>query len=360
MNKFNGVYIIAEAGVNHNGSLEMAKQLVDAAVEAGADAVKFQTFKTEKAASRKAPKADYQKQTTNAEESQFDMAKKLELDEAAHKYLSDYCKERGILFLSSAFDTESMDMLTKTFNIPILKIPSGEITNGPLLLQAAHTGKPIILSTGMSTLGEIEEALGVIAFGYLGKRENPSFQAFQSAYFSASGQAALRKNVTLLHCTSEYPVSYKDVNLKVMDTLSSAFNLPVGLSDHTIGIAVPIAAVARGACVIEKHFTLDKRLPGPDHQASLDPDELTEMVQAIRQVEEALGASVKIPTFAEMKNQHIVRKSLVGARDIERGEVFTEENVTSKRPGNGISPMNYWNRLGKKAEKAYKQDEMID
>ena len=360
MNRTNHVFVIAEAGVNHNGSLDMAKQLIDVAAKAKADAVKFQTFKTEKAASKKAPKAEYQKQTTDANESQFEMGKRLELSEKMHSILNDYCKKRGILFLSSPFDTDSLEMLTKTFNIPIIKIPSGEITNSPLLLEAAYTGKSIILSTGMSTLGEIEAALGVLAYGYLRKKEQPSLNAFQSAYFSTSGQNILKEKVKLLHCTSEYPTPYKDVNLKVMDTLYSAFCLPVGLSDHTIGTSISIAAVARGAEIIEKHFTLDKNLPGPDHQASIEPNELTEMVKAIRQVETALGSPMKVPTSLEMENRLVVRKSIVAAREIKAGELFNEENLICKRPGNGLSPAYYWDLLGNKAEKSYETDEMID
>lgn len=360
MTKSTHVYIIAEAGVNHNGSLDMAKELIDVAVEAGADAVKFQTFKAENVISRTAPKAEYQTKTTDAAESQFEMVKKLELDEAAHKSLIEYCHRRGIHFLSTPFDLESVDLLAHIFDLPRLKLPSGEITNAPLLLKAGRTGKPIILSTGMSTLGEIELALGVLAFGYTRPSDKPSFTAFQEAYRSEIGQETLRKNVVLLHCTTEYPAPFNDVNLRAMDTLSTAFGLPVGFSDHTPGISISIAAVARGAVVIEKHFTLDRNLPGPDHQASLEPEELKAMVQSIRQVEAALGSPLKIPAHSEIKNISVARKSLVAARDIREGELFTEENLTVKRPGTGVSPMNYWEWMGKVAEKAYSADEVIE
>jgi len=352
-------YLIAEAGVNHNGSLEMAMQLIDVAADAGADAVKFQTFKAEKIVSRMAPKAEYQTKTTIPTESQADMLKKLELDEYAHRILIEYCHKKSIEFLSTPFDLDSVDLLANTYNLPRLKLPSGEITNALLLLKAAQTGKPIILSTGMSTLGEIELALGVLAFGYSKTNEKPSLVAFQEAYFSNEGLRALQENVILLHCTTEYPAPFKDVNLRAMDTLHTAFGLPVGYSDHTPGITIPIAAVARGAIVIEKHLTLDRNLPGHDHKASLAPDEFNKMVQSIRQVEESLGSSFKIPAPSEIKNKPVARKSLVAAQFIRKGEIFTEENIAIKRPGNGISPMEYWEWLGKLAIKDYKVDEFI-
>lgn len=353
------VYIIAEAGVNHNGSLDLAFSLVDAAAQAGADAVKFQTFQAEKLASRVAPQADYQKQAA-PEASQLEMLRRLELTEEGHRQLIEYCGKKGVHFLSTPFDEESVDLLANTFGLSLLKLSSGEITNGPLLLKAARSGKPIILSTGMSTLGEVEGALGVLAFGYLNPPdEKPSEDAFQRAYCSEKGQGALKNNVTLLHCTTEYPAPVEEVNLLAMDTLKEAFGLPVGYSDHTRGIAVPIAAVARGAAIIEKHFTLDRTLPGPDHQASLEPGELAAMVASIRQVEKALGSRLKVPSVAEMKNKAVARRSLVAARDIRRGESFTEENLTIKRPGSGISAMQYWEWLGRKAEKDYQQDELI-
>jgi N-acetylneuraminate synthase len=351
-------YIIAEAGVNHNGSVERALEMINIAARAGVDAVKFQTFKSEKVISRFAPKARYQIKTTDPGESQLDMARKLEFNEDKHLLLIRRCKERKVDFLSTPFDLDSIDLLVK-LKVTNLKIPSGEITNVPHLVKAASTGMPIILSTGMSTLGEVELALGVLAFGYTKAKEVPSLDAFRNAFCSKAGQKALRDNITLLHCTTEYPAPFSDVNLWAIATMSSAFGLPVGLSDHTHGIAVSIAAVARGAIMIEKHFTLDKNLPGPDHKASLEPDELASLVKCIRQVEQALGSSIKMPAESEGKNLSIVRKSLVAAKNIRKGEVFTEDNLTVKRPGTGISPLNYWEFMGKKSERDYKEDEVI-
>lgn len=353
------VFVIAEAGVNHNGSVEMAKRLIDVAADAGADAIKFQTFTASKMISKYAEKANYQIQTTDASETQLQMVQRLELNEDAHYQLKEYCQRRNILFLSTPFDIESVDLLVEKMHVPLLKIPSGEITNAPLLLKAASSGLPLIVSTGMTTLGEVEQALGVIAFGYKRTGEHPSLEAFQQAYISEEGQALLAKNVTLLHCTTEYPTPYTDVNLRAMDTIKSAFGLPVGLSDHTEGITIPIAAVARGATVIEKHFTLDKNLPGPDHKASLEPDELRAMVQGIRQVEAAIGGPKKGPALSELKNKEIARKSLVAASEIKKGDLFSFENLTCKRPGNGISPMFFWEWIDKTAKRDYEKDEVI-
>lgn len=355
-----GTYIIAEAGVNHNGSLDMAVQLIDVAAETGADAVKFQTFKAERIVSRTASKAEYQTKTTDVAESQLEMIKKLELNEAAHKLLVEHCRSRGIQFLSTPFDLESVDLLAYTLDLPRIKLASGEITNAPLLLKAAKTGKPVILSTGMSTLGEIEMALGILAFGYTRFKAKPSLASFQEAYCSEEGQKALRRNVVLLHCTTEYPAPFTDVNLRIIDTLRAAFGLPVGYSDHTPGIAVAIAAAARGAVIIEKHFTLDRNLPGPDHKASLEPGELKLMVQSIRQVEAALGSPLKLPAESEVKNISVARKSVVASKDIKKGDIFTEDNITVKRPAYGISPVYYWQLIGKTAEKNYKKDEMVN
>jgi N-acetylneuraminate synthase len=352
--------IIAEAGVNHNGSIDMALQLIDAARAAGADAVKFQTFKSESVISRHALKADYQVSTTGGDESQLDMVRKLEFDLATHHRLVEYCAKVDIRFLSTPFDELSVEMLVDELDLPLLKIPSGEITNALLLMKVARTGRPVILSTGMSNLGDIELALGVLALGYLGEGDTPSIDAFSDAYRSAAGQAILKKKLTLLHCTTEYPAPFAEVNLKVMDTLRAAFDLPVGYSDHTPGIAVPIAAVARGAVVIEKHFTLDRQLPGPDHLASLEPDALAAMVQGIRQTELALGRGSKYATPSEAKNQPVARKSLVAARSIARGEAFSAENLTAKRPGVGVSPMHFWSYLGKQATRNYAPDDLID
>lgn len=359
MHSVNRTFIIAEAGVNHNGSLELAKELIDIAAEAGADAVKFQSFVPENVISKYAPKAKYQLETTDPNESQLEMVKKLELDLESHYILFDYCKKKNIEFLSTPFDLTSVDWLIQNLDLPKIKISSGDLTNAPLLLKVSQRGRQVFLSTGMSTLAEIEMALSVLAFGYLNKKESPSLEAFYRAYISPEGQEALAKNVTLMHCTTEYPTPYKDVNLRVLETLNKAFCLPVGLSDHTIGIAVSIAAVALGATVIEKHFTISKKLSGPDHRASLEPDELKDMVLSIRQVEQSLGSPLKIPAFVELKNKSVARKSLIASRTIRAGEKFSEDNITVKRPGNGISPMFYWEWIGKTAEKDYLEDEVI-
>jgi N-acetylneuraminate synthase len=356
----NSTFIIAEAGVNHNGSLDTALRLIDAARAAGADAVKFQTFKSESVISRQALKADYQVATTGRGESQLEMVRKLELDVAAHLRLNEHCKSSGIGFLSTPFDEDSVDLLVDRLDVPLLKVPSGEITNGPLLLKIARTRKPAILSTGMSDLGDVETALGVLAFGYLNSDKGPGIDAFSEAYRSREGQTALAKNVTLLHCTTEYPAPFEDVHLRVMDTLRTAFGLPVGYSDHTPGIEVPVAAVARGAVIIEKHFTLDCRQEGPDHRASLEPAMLKAMVQAIRHTESSLGGHIKSVTPSEAKNRPIARKSLVAARDIARGEIFTPQNLTAKRPGTGVSPMNFWRYLGEQSRRDYRADDLID
>lgn len=352
------VFIIAEAGVNHNGSKERAYKLVDAAVSAGADAVKFQTFKADKLVTKNARKAEYQKNTSSLGESQYDMLKDLELPYDIHKELLVYCNKKKIQFMSTAFDHESLDFLVNELNIDILKIPSGDITNGPLLLEHAKSGKKIILSTGMSTLGEIENALAVIAFGYIGKGE-PSVKQFRKNYASVESKNILKEKVTLLHCTTEYPASLTDINLRAMDTVSAAFGLNVGYSDHSEGITVPIVAVARGATLIEKHFTLDKTLPGPDHKASLEPSELKEMVSNIRDVEVILGHGDKWPTEIELSNREIARKSIVAAKQIEKNETFSLDNITVKRPGNGINPMKFWSTLGTKAKKTYTEDELV-
>jgi N-acetylneuraminate synthase len=287
------------------------------------------------------------------------MVKRLELNEAAHRMLIEHCKEKGIEFLSTPFDLESLDMLVNQFRLPNIKLPSGEITNGPLLLEAARSGTNIILSTGMCNLGDIETALGILAFGYMDVKERPSLSLFEQAYNSVEGRSLLKKRVTLLHCTTEYPAPLEDVNLRVMDTLKASFELPVGYSDHTMGVTIPIAAVARGACVIEKHFTLDRQLPGPDHKASLEPDELIQMARAIRDVEKALGSTIKSVTPSEMPNRKIARKSIVATKPIKKGEMFTGHNLGIKRPGTGLSPLKYWDLLGGVAERDYAEDEEI-
>jgi N-acetylneuraminate synthase len=352
--------IIAEAGVNHNGDEKLAFELVDAAWKAGADIVKFQTFKAKNLVTAEAVQADYQVANTQKKESQLEMLSRLELSWDAHHKLIDYCKKLGIEFLSTAFDSESLNFLVNELGISRLKLPSGELTNAPLVLEHARTGCDIIVSTGMATLAEIESALGVIAFGYTAEKNAlPGVEAFQHAYASVEGQKALKEKVTILHCTTEYPAPLNEINLRVMDTLKQAFDLPAGYSDHSEGITIPVAAVARGAVVIEKHLTLDKNMEGPDHKASLEPDELAAMVNAIRQVEQALGHTIKSPTISEIKNKSVARKSLVAAKPINAGEKFTPENIAIKRPGTGMSPYNYWNMLDKDAGHAYKPGEPI-
>lgn len=330
----NKIFIIAEAGVNHNGDIEIAKKLVDAAASAGADAVKFQTFKADKLVCRNAKKAEYQMETTDKGESQFDMLKKLELSPDMHEQLLSYCNQKGIMFLSTPFDVDSLQYLVQC-GIDIIKIPSGEITNYPYLREAGKTEKKVILSSGMSTLEEVRDAVKVL-------KENGS------------------ADIVVLHCNTEYPTPYEDVNLKAMLTLKKELGVAVGYSDHTSGIEVPIAAAALGAEVIEKHFTLDRNMEGPDHKASLEPHELREMVRSIRNIELALGNGKKEPSNSEKRNIGIVRKSIVAKKDIAMGELFTEENLTTKRPGTGISPME-WNKvLGQRAGKNYSMDELIE
>jgi N,N'-diacetyllegionaminate synthase len=331
----NKTFIIAEAGGNHNGSLEMAFQLVDVAVAAGSDAVKFQTFRADRFIAVNAPKADYQQKTTGFNESQLEMVRKLELDETEHIRLHEYCQHKGILFLSSPFDMESVDLLSH-LGVEIFKIPSGEITNLPYLRKLGTLKKRLIMSTGMADLGEIEDALDVL---------------------TESGTSL--ENITLLHCNTEYPSPFEDVNLRAMLTMRYAFGIPVGYSDHTPGIEVAVAAVTLGAAVLEKHFTLDRNLPGPDHKASLTPDELKAMVQAIRNIEQALGDGIKRPSPSEIKNKPIARKSLVAARSIKAGELFSSDNITAKRPGTGISPMRWDEVLRQIAQKDYEKDELI-
>jgi N,N'-diacetyllegionaminate synthase len=329
------VFIIAEAGVNHNGSIELAKKLIDVAVVAGADAVKFQTFKAENLVSKNAQKADYQKQTTNSEESQFDMIKKLELNVQTHKILMDYCKEKNIMFLSTPFDHNSIELLND-LGLEIFKIPSGEITNLPYLRHIGKLNKKVILSTGMADIGEIEDALDILI---------------------SSGTK--KENIIVLHANTMYPTPVEDVNLKAMVTIGNTFDIAYGYSDHTLGIEVDIAAVALGACCIEKHFTLDCTMEGPDHKASLEPDELKAMVKAIRNIELALGSSVKKPSKSEIPNMQIARKSIVAKVDIKKGEIFSADNLTIKRPGNGINPMRWYEIVGTISTKDYKEDELI-
>ena len=323
------VFIIAEAGVNHNGSLEIAKQLVDKALWAGADCIKFQTFKAENLVNKTAKKAEYQVNNTKSRGNQLDMLKKLELSFGDFIELKKYCGKKGIMFLSTPFDMESIEFLEPL--IEMFKIPSGEITNLPYLRKINSYKKEVILSTGMADLDEIQAALN-----------------------------ALKDcRVTLLHCTTEYPCPYSAVNMKAMLTMKNKFNLPVGYSDHTQGIEIPVMAVSMGAKIIEKHFTLDKNMEGPDHKASLEPDELKAMVKSIRNVEKAFGMGIKTPQEAEKKNIEITRKSIVAKCDIKKGEKFSEKNLTCKRPGTGISPMKWDEIIGKTAQKDYKKDELI-
>lgn len=352
--------IIAEAGVNHNGSADLAFALIDEAYKAGADIIKFQTFKAEHLVTSAAQQARYQQVNTQKSESQLAMLKRLELDYSLHQQLIEHCQSLDIAFMSTAFDGESLQFLTQTLGLTTLKIASGELTNAPFLLAHARTGCKLIVSTGMATLADVESALGVIAFGLTADtREIPSREAFEYAYASKDGQLALKQNVTLLHCTTEYPAPFEEINLKAMDTLAGAFDLPTGYSDHSEGIAVPLAAVARGACVIEKHFTLDKNLPGPDHKASLTPGELAAMITAIRQIDVALGSPVKAPTVSEYRNRCVARKCLVAAHNIEKGTLFTQSNIAIKRAGSGLSPYDYWRVVGSTASRSYANGEPI-
>lgn len=353
-----GCFVIAEAGVNHNGSLDLALRLVDAAAEAGADAVKFQSFRADRLVTARAHKVAYQREATGSGGSQFEMLRALELDDAAHHRIAERCRMRGIEFMSTPFDHESLALLLGV-GVKRLKIPSGEITNGPLLFDAARSGLPVILSTGMSTLGEIEEALAVLAAGYAGETPPPGI-ALRDALARAGARERLAGLVTILHCTSVYPAPVSLANLRAMDTLARAFGLPVGYSDHTPGIAVSVAAAARGASVIEKHFTLDSGLPGPDHRASLEPAAMRTMIAAIRDAVAALGEAHKGPADPEFEIRTAARKSLVAARRIERGAPLQAADLTAKRPAGGVSPMEYWSLLGRPAARAYDPDDPIE
>jgi N,N'-diacetyllegionaminate synthase len=328
-------FIIAEAGVNHNGRIGLAKKMIDVAVKAGADAIKFQTFIPEKIVSSKAPKAEYQKKTTDKKESQLQMLKKLVLDADTHRELVGYCKKKGIMFLSTPFDLGSIDLLND-LGLELFKIPSGEITNLPYLRKIGSLKKKIIMSTGMADMKEIRKTMQILIEA-----------------------GASKRNITLLHCNTEYPTPFKDVNLLAMISMKNDLGVKVGYSDHTLGIEMPVAAVALGAQVIEKHFTLDRNMEGPDHKASLEPQELEAMVTAIRHVEIALGNGTKKPSPSDIKNRAIARKSIVASKEIKKGDVFTEQNITSKRPGTGISPMKWYDAIGRKAKRNFKADELI-
>jgi len=329
-------FIIAEAGVNHNGSVETAKKMVEVASLAGADAVKFQTFKAERLISTTAAKAEYQKKTAVGRQSQLEMVKELELDSGSFRELFDYCRQKEIEFLSSPFDLESVDLLAE-LGLEIFKIPSGEITNLPFLRKIGGLKRKVILSTGMSEMEEIADALSVL--------------------LTAGTE---KKDITVLHCNTEYPSPIEDVNLRAMLTIRDTFGVDIGYSDHTLGIEVAVAAAALGAVVIEKHFTVDRAMEGPDHSSSLIPNELAAMVSAIRNVEKALGDGVKRPSPSELKNRDVVRKSIVAARSIKKGEIFSERNITAKRPGDGICPMQWDRVLGKVAGRDFCQDELIE
>jgi N-acetylneuraminate synthase len=355
--------IICEAGVNHNGSVALALQLIDAAADAGADIVKFQTFQAAQMVSAAAPKAAYQDRNAPEASSQLAMLQQLELPAEAYPALLARCTERKIEFLSTPFDLDSLHFLAHGLKVKRLKVSSGDATNAPLLLEMARTGIDIILSTGMCNLGEVEDALGVLAFGYLDRTAErlgePSRANFAAAYRSPAGRKQLAAKVSLLHCTSDYPAQPADVNLRAMGTLSQAFGLATGYSDHTLGLPISLAAVASGATIIEKHMTLDRQLPGPDHLASLEPGEFTELVRAIRAVEAAVGSAVKAPTEAEMSTRRVARKSIVAARPIAAGERFTADNLTTKRVGGGISPIELWELIGTTASRAYAPDEAV-
>lgn len=353
-------YIIAEAGVNHNGSFEMAKKLVDVAKEAGADAVKFQTFRAENLVTKEAQQANYQVENLGEATSQYEMLKKLELSFEQFKSLKYYCDEIGIEFLSTPFDYDSVDFLVDELQMQTVKIPSGELTNSPFIHYIATKQKKMIISTGMATIDEIHEALSFVAYGLARPNVDVSINSVSSFYQTNEAKEVLQKYVTVLHCTTEYPAPFETINLKAMNQLEKELKLFIGFSDHSQGIAVPIAATAMGATVIEKHFTLDKGLPGPDHVASLEPSELVSMIEGIRQIERAQGTGIKEPTAMEMKNRIAARKSIVASGDIKQGETLRASNMSIKRPGNGIPPSKYWSLISKKATKFYLEDEQID
>ena len=350
--------IIAEAGVNHSGNLDTALALVDAAADAGADIVKFQTFNASSLAGRAAQKADYQQRTTDAAESQRAMLKRLELPQSAHPPLIERARARGIEFLSTPFDPKSLEFLL-SLGLPRIKIGSGDLTNAPLLHTLARTGATLILSTGMATLGEVEEALGVLAHAYGGSNEAPGIATFRAAWRDPAARQHLAAKVSLLHCTTEYPCPPEDVNLAAMQAMRTAFGLPVGYSDHTDGFEISLAAVALGATIIEKHLTLDRKAEGPDHAASLEPGDFARMVSAIRNIEGAIGDGIKTPKDSEIKNMPIARKSLVAARPIKAGDVLGADDIASKRPGSGRPPIEYWSLIGTKAARAYDEEDPL-
>lgn len=353
-------FVIAEAGVNHNGSLEMAKELVKVAKDAGADAVKFQTFKAENLVTKQAKQADYQIENLGEDSSQFAMLKKLELTYEEFVELQSFCELQKIEFLSTPFDFESVDFLLDELTMSTVKIPSGELTNAPFIHYIATKRKPIILSTGMATLEEIHEALAFISYGLAKPEESVKLEQVYAFYSTEEAKDVLKEYVTLLNCTTQYPAPTHSINLNAINEMKKVFGLPTGLSDHSEGIYIPVAAVGMGATVIEKHFTLDKTLEGPDHIASLNPYELKSMIKGIREVEQALGDGIKVPTPLEIQNRIPVRKSLVAKKSIQPGEVFSSSNLTVKRPGGGIEPSKYWSYIGQVALNSYDEDELID
>ena len=350
--------IIAEAGVNHNGSLAMAKQLVDAAKSVGADIIKFQTFTAENLVTKDAKQAEYQKNNTGVTESQYSMLKDLELSYENFKELNNYCKSVNIQFLSTAFDSGSLRFLVENCNMPFLKIPSGELTNLPFILEHAKTQKKIILSTGMSNLEEIKDAVRTVYFGYF-SNEKPTIKSIRQFYNDSKNFESFRERLVVLHCTTEYPTPLDQINLNALKTIQSELNLKAGYSDHSADTFVGPLAVAAGAEIIEKHLTLDKSLPGPDHKASLDPFEFKELVSKIRQTEKILGSYCKEAQPCELKNIQVARKSLVANCAINEGFEFTKENLTIKRPGSGLPPKEIWDLLGQKAVRNYLEGELI-
>lgn len=356
----NSIFVIAEAGVNHNGDEELAHSLVEVAAKSGSDAVKFQTFKAKKLVTETARKADYQIANGAAGNTQLEMLKRLELSEAAHKSLMAHAKKNNIQFLSTAFDLESLAFLVEEIGVEILKLPSGEITNAPLLLAHARYQLPMILSTGMASLEEISRALKILAYGYSNPNKSPtSFEEIDLAFDLPTCCEILRAKVTILHCTSEYPAPLDEVNLRAMDSIGELYRLNFGYSDHTEGILVPVLAAARGAVLIEKHFTVDKNLPGPDHKASIEPESLSEMVRQIRLVERILGKPQKELQPSEVSNKRIARRSLVAVKPIKKGETFCPENLDSMRPEGGLSPILYWDYLGKTASRDFEIGDFI-
>lgn len=349
------VYVIAEAGVNHNGELELARRLVDCAADAGADAVKFQTFDAKKLATSAAPKASYQRQTTDATESQLEMLRKLELPREWHWELRERARSRGIEFLSTAFDAGSLTFLEE-LDMPFYKVPSGELTNGPLLWQFARQGRPLVVSTGMATMSEVEQALAVIAHAFNAPAEPAEIGDIWRGWSDPAWRASLQGRVTLLHCTSQYPTPMQECNLRAMDTLR-AFGLPVGYSDHTEGILIPIAAVARGATFIEKHFTLDRKMLGPDHKASLEPAELAQMVKQIRDLQLALGDGAKCPQPSEWNTRQAARQHVVAARNFPAGTLMSRDDLTTARSGGGLPAIELWGLVGVTATQAYSAGE---